>query len=201
MEWNGESSSKLSTMSLQFNKYFISTIILVWTLGVIVVVDANVELWRCGKSFLDLPTIYMKDQQYVDVCILLSDDVMTLDDVKCGTDVAHACLGVRYLKDYNTPLYAGTHFQNTPDVVLGLSRTNNFPKGRPIGMAIAKDDGKTASDTDDTSNKALRSDLPTVVMKNDKETSPMVWSEAAWINGECKTYQFIPTFCLSLNFE
>lgn len=178
------------------NKVPISVIILVWTFGV---VDANVELWRCGKSFLDLPTIYMKDQQYIDVCIPLSDDVMTLDDVKCGTDVAHACLGVRYLKDYNTPLYAGAHFQNTPDVVLGLSRTNNFPKGRPIGMVIPKDDGKAASDNNDDSaekpsnNKALRSDLP-VVATNDKETLPMVWSEAAWING--KKYLFLSVYCI-----
>ena len=174
----------MTNMFQQANSFVITLIILALTLGV---VDANVELWRCGKSFLDLPTIYMKDQQYVDVCIPLSDDVMTLDDVKCGTDVAHACLGVRYLKDYNTPLYAGAHFQNTPDVVLGLSRTNNFPKGRPIGMVIPKDDGKAVSDNDDSEkpdiNKVFRSDLP-VVSTNEKETSPLVWSEAAWINGK-----------------
>ena len=151
--------------------------ILLSTIGVI---DSNVELWRCGKSFLDLPTIFMKDQQYVDVCIPLSEDVMTLDDVKCGTDVAHACLGVRYLKEYNVPLYAGAHFQNTPDVVLGLSRTNNYPKGRPIGMVIPNDDGKSP-DSDESVEKndnIRRSELSA------KSESPVVWSEAAWSNGE-----------------
>ena len=144
-------------------------------------VSCNVDLWKCGNSFLDLPTIFMKGQEYVDVCIPLLGDVMSLDDAKCGMDVQHACVGVRFLKTYNVPLYAGVHFQNAPDVVLGLSRVGNYPNGRPIGKPIVKDDGikNVAADVDLVVKRKI------IVVKTDGDgiVKKETWSEAAWSNG------------------
>lgn len=166
------------------------SLLLLWIVCV-VQVDSNVELWRCGKSFLDLPTIYTKDQHYADVCIPLSDDVMSLDDAKCGSDVAHACVAVRYLKDFNIPLYAGVHFQNSPDVVLGLSRTNNYPKGRPIGMKIPQDDG-VAEASDESAEKVVRRKELPVTVKDNKvpEEGSAVWSEVVWTDGMSFCFHF-----------
>jgi hypothetical protein len=138
---------------------------------------ANIDLWRCSRSFLDLPTIYIKAQEYVDVCIPLSEDAKETKGALCGMDTTHACVAVRFLKNYNVPLYTAVRFQNTPDVVLGLTRPNNYPNGRPIGKAIPMGDapGKSVDDIEKPDGKK-KSSLTT---KRPKET----WSEIAWVQG------------------
>eukprot|EP00111_Clytia_hemisphaerica_P011212 TCONS_00032850-protein len=161
-------------------------------------ISCNVDLWKCANSFLDLPTIFMKGQEYVDVCIPLLGDVMSmsLEDAKCGTGVQHACIGVRFLKTYNIPLYAGVHFQNAPDVVLGLNRVGNYPNGRPIGKSIVKDDGRNgASDVD------LVVKRTSVVVKADGDgvVKKETWSEAAWSNDRCEVGSSLRQPCTSEN--
>ena len=138
---------------------------------------ANVDLWRCSRSFLDLPTIYMKSQEYVDACIPLTEEVKETKDALCGMDAVHACVAVRFLKNYNVPLYAAVRFQNTPDVVLGLTRPNNYPNGRPIGKAIPVGgaSGKSEKDVEKPDGKKK-----SVLVKNRPKEA---WSEIAWGQG------------------
>lgn len=88
--------------------------------------------WQCGASFYDLPTIYIENQKFYDTCIpLITGDEKNDKDKKekdsledwtssCGIDTERLCIGVRYLKEYNTPLYSSVHMQNIPKLV------NNF---------------------------------------------------------------------------
>jgi len=76
------------------------------------------DQWLCGDSFYDLPTVYIEDQQFEDVCLpLRTHPEIDSEEVSCGADLNRLCVAVRNLKDIKSPLYSALHLQNLPEII------------------------------------------------------------------------------------
>jgi len=79
---------------------------------------ATTDQWLCGDSFYDLPTVYIEDQKFEDVCLpLRTHPSKNSEEASCGVDFNRLCVAVRYLTDIKSPLYSALHLQNLPEII------------------------------------------------------------------------------------